>query len=945
MQQALENQGLTYEPTRGKYGKPEQSFIVHVNDPSHVEAALGLAKRFGQEAVVYSTGGKHQLVWVNGPNEGQATSPSEGHDFYDAEPEDNYTMIPGPNGEPHGFMAYHLNLNDPPQPFGAPVSPPEAAKAVVKAAVDAYNDILMGLRMRELKKADEKAAARGPQVHTFKTTARAYDASQTSDDIHPGDVLHVPGEGVTGILMDAWPVAVHSGESSGEFHKLDPNGPAKGDWKTIDGGKWLPSVELATKVHRGEHPAPAPGMNDTVAGIWQEREKAFKSENTMKLTDLIKSQVAKAPAANGGAISVSKSESETIVELILGKAEPLKKPMESQAQAAAMHAAAAGKSKLGIPKSVGKEFVEASHGQKVGKLPEHKKAQCQCGQKGCQWCDPVKKAEMCKSCGKMHKAEDMEKVTPEDVPESVVYKLKEQYGYSTPEQKRKVHATAWKIHHEKTKKAEVVSAESKKNSGGHIVQHSIWKKAEVCPAPDANGGDIVVGKAEVKAGYLKANGGRIRLGKQEWMIDLAHVGHDEKRMVDHNPVKGAKGFEDPKKVDPGSEKERGTSSQPKGNEPRDPKDQKNGASELLAETSAPGGKQDGANSVKGKGDAKGGGTDIYDSVKGKKAPASEKLIVKAEEEPEGYLPTEEDEGYKDCPACGGPAGLGGVLGNRKHYNCRNCGMWFSHKPKDVEKKETMATPKAPGMKAQGSPKLGAAAPKSTSPAKAPMAPAMPPAMKAENISAVPASPSLGPAGNTAITSVGKSEAQTLILQTLKKKEQEFTPEQLGGHAGEATPALAGPRKFSPGGPTVAGMAGAPAKGGAMAAGLSPKGVRGAMPRLAPAGMPAARSGVINPAVPAPAAAKPATAAMTKPMGVAAPSRAPAADLGRKARVAAQDVAMMGGKGLGTAKVTVKKEVASAPKENGGQIAKGKAMGKAEMCKSCGKMSKMCKCAK
>jgi hypothetical protein len=110
-------------------------------------------------------------------------------------------------------------------------------------------------------------------------------------------------------------------------------------------------------------------------------------------------------------------------------------------------------------------------------------------------------------------------------------------------------------------------------------------------------------------------------------------------------------------------------------------------------------------------------------------------------------------------------------------------------------------------------------------------------------------------------------------------------------------------------------------------------------------MPAARSGVINPAVPAPAAAKPATAAMTKPMGVAAPSRAPAADLGRKARVAAQDVAMMGGKGLGTAKVTVKKEVASAPKENGGQIAKGKAMGKAEMCKSCGKMSKMCKCAK
>jgi hypothetical protein len=36
-----------------------------------------------------------------------------------------------------------------------------------------------------------------------------------------------------------------------------------------------------------------------------------------------------------------------------------------------MHAAAEGESTLGIPESVGKEFVEASHGMKVGKLPQH----------------------------------------------------------------------------------------------------------------------------------------------------------------------------------------------------------------------------------------------------------------------------------------------------------------------------------------------------------------------------------------------------------------------------------------------------------------------------------------------------------------------------------------------------------------------------------------------
>ena len=44
-------------------------------------------------------------------------------------------------------------------------------------------------------------------------------------------------------------------------------------------------------------------------------------------------------------------------------------PPKSQAQRAAMHAAAAGKSTLGIPKSVGKEFVAHDKG---GKLPEHK---------------------------------------------------------------------------------------------------------------------------------------------------------------------------------------------------------------------------------------------------------------------------------------------------------------------------------------------------------------------------------------------------------------------------------------------------------------------------------------------------------------------------------------------------------------------------------------------
>ncbi len=49
----------------------------------------------------------------------------------------------------------------------------------------------------------------------------------------------------------------------------------------------------------------------------------------------------------------------------------LKRRPVSQAQRAAMHAAAEGHSTLGIPKKVGKEFAEADPG---GKLPMRKRA-------------------------------------------------------------------------------------------------------------------------------------------------------------------------------------------------------------------------------------------------------------------------------------------------------------------------------------------------------------------------------------------------------------------------------------------------------------------------------------------------------------------------------------------------------------------------------------------
>ena len=72
---------------------------------------------------------------------------------------------------------------------------------------------------------------------------------------------------------------------------------------------------------------------------------------------------------SGGDITKGKKLGKSLADL--HKAAVLSKPAVSEAQRRAMGAAAGGDSTLGIPKSVGKEFIDADKG---GKLPEVKKA-------------------------------------------------------------------------------------------------------------------------------------------------------------------------------------------------------------------------------------------------------------------------------------------------------------------------------------------------------------------------------------------------------------------------------------------------------------------------------------------------------------------------------------------------------------------------------------------
>ena len=56
-------------------------------------------------------------------------------------------------------------------------------------------------------------------VHIFASSDEAYDASQCRDDIHDGDILVIPCEGVAGWLDKAWPIAAT--RNVGAFHRIN----------------------------------------------------------------------------------------------------------------------------------------------------------------------------------------------------------------------------------------------------------------------------------------------------------------------------------------------------------------------------------------------------------------------------------------------------------------------------------------------------------------------------------------------------------------------------------------------------------------------------------------------------------------------------------------------------------------------------------------------------
>lgn len=85
------------EPTKGSYGSGiESSFILHGLDR---QAAFDIGRKYGQEAIVYTEGNKHELLYTNGPNAGKAHPHHTVEWFGDQQPDDYWTYLPG-----HGYF-------------------------------------------------------------------------------------------------------------------------------------------------------------------------------------------------------------------------------------------------------------------------------------------------------------------------------------------------------------------------------------------------------------------------------------------------------------------------------------------------------------------------------------------------------------------------------------------------------------------------------------------------------------------------------------------------------------------------------------------------------------------------------------------------------------------------------------------------------------------------
>lgn len=137
----LDSMGLQHQETTGRYGALENSFIVH--GPTR-EQMYTLGKKYGQEAVIHSAGGRHEFIYTGGPNDGASHPSLPTHDYWPEgtePPEDYYTLLPGQGSVRLHFDFDHVDrvpMMPAPAAPAAPLTKHELGHRLYKALKKAY---------------------------------------------------------------------------------------------------------------------------------------------------------------------------------------------------------------------------------------------------------------------------------------------------------------------------------------------------------------------------------------------------------------------------------------------------------------------------------------------------------------------------------------------------------------------------------------------------------------------------------------------------------------------------------------------------------------------------------------------------------------------------------------------------------------------------------------
>lgn len=268
LKQHLDNLGLKHETTHGSYGAPESSFIIH--NPTR-EQMFHLGHSHGQEAVVYSQNGKHELLFTHGPNQGKfhPALPSMTHS--NEKPDDYYTHLPG-----KGYIGLHFNqdklldspvkdtmpatrLNEPPSQLPMPMAKSEFNQPRSWAGsypwtethtAHHFNSVGTGLLLTQ-----EQADQLAPLAKAEDTKPPSYEK------------IAAPFGTVTGK-----PTNLNFYPMEGARDKIDQLVKDHGYTHYYHGGKY-PKADLANKNHDTFHLPIQVTTNDNHTDVWRKSKE------------------------------------------------------------------------------------------------------------------------------------------------------------------------------------------------------------------------------------------------------------------------------------------------------------------------------------------------------------------------------------------------------------------------------------------------------------------------------------------------------------------------------------------------------------------------------------------------------------------------------------------------------------------------------------------------